>query len=139
MKRIIFSVSYLVAIFFSGHAQDVPNSFNAALSNPASAKASQFSSTPVNIFTGIPNISVPIYSYSNASNGLSLNVGLSYFAGGVRVAESSAEVGLGWFLNGGGVITRTVRGRPDDLDQNGYIFSAAIPTDFRSNGNKYYY
>jgi hypothetical protein len=139
MKRILFSSLYLSLAYITGYSQSVPNALNAALSSPTSGKASQLSSVPVNIFTGVPGISVPIYSYSNANNGLSLDIGLSYFAGGVQVAESPTTTGLGWFLNVGGTINRSVRGMPDDIPQYGSLYSAAIPVDYRTNGNKYYY
>jgi hypothetical protein len=37
---------------------------------------------------------------------------LSY--GGIKVEEVASSVGLGWAFNNGGVITRNVRGMPDD-------------------------
>ena len=126
-------------LYSTGYSQSVPNALNAALSSPTSSKASQLSSVPVNIFTGVPSIGVPIYSYNNANNGLSLDIGLSYFAGGVQVAESPTTTGLGWYLSAGGTINRTVRGMPDDIPTYGSLYSAAIPVDFRTNGNKYYY
>jgi hypothetical protein len=68
-----------------------------------------------------------------------LGVSVDYFAGGTQVAESPTNVGLGWFLNAGGQITRTLRGMPDELPTYGFMNAAAIPTDYRSSGDKYYY
>src|SRR5947209_2306213 len=120
-------------------AQAVPNFENAAQLSPNAGKSSELSSVPVDAFTGMPRISIPIYNYRGSSNGLNLNVSLDYFAGGIQVAESPTSTGLGWRLNAGGVIVRTVRGMPDDEPQNGFMYSSAIPTDFRFNGTKYYY
>jgi YD repeat-containing protein len=55
------------------------------------------------------------------SGSLSLPVSLSYHASGVRVNEYASWVGLGWSLNAGGVITRVMRGRPDDDPTVGYL------------------
>lgn len=138
MKRsvLLFICSSVSALVM---AQSSPNLINSAPSSPTTQEAGKLSGVSVNIFTGVPSVSVPIYSYSNANNGLSLNISLSYYAGGTQVAQEPTTVGLGWFLSAGGVINRTVRGVPDDFPQYGYLNSSAIPTDFRSNGTKYYY
>ncbi len=131
----------LIVCFFCKESlcQSLPNLANSAVLSPTAENASKLSAVPVNIFTGIPQIGVPIYSYSNASSGLSLGVSLNYFAGGTQVAESPSTAGLGWYLSAGGVVTRTVRGAPDDLPVTGYMNAAAIPTDFRADGSKYYF
>lgn len=54
-------------------------------------------------YTGVPNISVPLYSIKGRE--LELPVELNYHAGGVRVEEIASWVGIGWSLNAGGVIT----------------------------------
>ncbi|NLR63278.1 hypothetical protein HGH92_03075 [Chitinophaga varians] len=82
-------------------------------------------SIPVDLFTGIPKISVPIFAYKKGS--LNVDVGLNYFAGGVQVLENANEAGLSWNLVAGGAVTRSVRGVPDDYPQHGYINMPAIP------------
>lgn len=139
MTRIFFCTSILLVLAKSSFTQSAPNLANAATLSPGTEKASKLSSVPVNIFTGVPQVGVPLYSYSNSRNGLSLNLSLDYFAGGTQVAESPTTVGLGWFLNAGGSISRTVRGAPDDLPNTGYMYASAIPTDYRSNADKYYF
>ncbi|WP_188928939.1 hypothetical protein [Puia dinghuensis] len=121
------------------HAQDAPNLANLSSFAGNTEQQYKLGSVPVNIYTGSPNVSVPIYNYSNAGSGLSWPVSLSYFAGGAQLGETSSTVGLGWYFNSTGVITRTVRGMPDDLPTNGFLYSAAVPTDFRSNGSKFYF
>lgn len=68
-----------------------------------------------------------------------MGVSIDYAGGGVGVSESPSLVGLGWYLNSGGIITRTVRGMPDDMSTYGYLYSAAIPSDWRNDANKYYH
>ncbi len=88
---------------------------------PPSADAAalgKFGRVPVGYFTGIPDISVPLYTIK--SGDLTLPVSLAYHAGGFKTEEIASSVGLGWALNAGGVITRTVRGIADE-DINGYL------------------
>ncbi len=139
MKRSIFIVFALSIMGNVCISQSAPNLANSSILSPTTQMASQLSSVPVNIFTGVPQVGVPIYSYNNSNNGLSFNISLNYFAGGTQVGQSSTSAGLGWYLNAGGVITRTVRGAPDDQPVSGFMYAAAIPTDFRSNGSKYYF
>lgn len=119
-------------------SQTAPNVYNAEQLSPNSAAANKVSSMPVNIFTGIPGVTVPIYNYSD-QNGLSLHISADYFAGGIRAAESPSILGMGWNFNYGGEITRIVRGAPDDFSPIGFMWASAIPTDPRTNANKYYY
>ncbi len=54
------------------------------------------------------------------SRQLSVPVTLSNIGGGIKVEEVASYVGLGWSLSAGGLITRSVKGRPDD-DTSGYL------------------
>ncbi|MEO9869320.1 hypothetical protein [Ekhidna sp.] len=71
------------------------------------------SSTPVNLYAGVPQIGVPLYSLPH-HNDHSIQVGLSYHAGGHKVQDVAGPIGLGWNLSAGGKITRVVRGLPDN-------------------------
>jgi len=82
---------------------------------PASADAAalgKYGSIPVSPYTGVPNISIPLYTIK--SGDLTLPISLSYHSSGIKVEEMASSVGLGWVLNAGGVITRTVRGMADE-------------------------
>jgi hypothetical protein len=81
--------------------------------------------TPVNHFTGSTSVGIPLAQISGKE--LSIPVSLAYNASGIKVQEMAGSVGLGWNLSAGGMITRVVRGIPDDLT-NGYC--KANPTDF---------
>jgi RHS repeat-associated protein len=81
--------------------------------SPTAASLGKFGDTPVNLYTGVPAITIPIYDAKSRS--LELPLTLSYAdGGGVRVGELPSWVGLGWSLRAGGVITRTVRDLPDE-------------------------
>jgi hypothetical protein len=97
---------------------------NVSPSAEASAVA-RVNQIPVNYYTGIPQIAYPVYNFSQ--QGISLSLSLSYFAGGVKVEETPTNVGLGWTLNSGGFILRTVRGIPDDYPRSGFMYAPSIP------------
>lgn len=63
-------------------------------------------------------ISIPIHTVVEGT--ISLPVSLNYHAGGVRVAENGSWAGLGWSVNAGGMVSRSVLGRPDERS-NGYL------------------
>ena len=52
--------------------------------------------------------------YTLKDGGITIPISLSYHASGIRVSELATWVGLGWVLNAGGIITRTVMGAPDE-------------------------
>lgn len=97
---------------------------------PNAASLGKYADYPVGYYTGVPNISIPIYDLKDGS--ISLPISLSYHASGIRVSELASWVGLGWALNATGVINRTVRGAPDEGSHkatyapNGYYLSHGL-------------
>jgi hypothetical protein len=135
-----FTVILLISLLY-GHfcvAQDAPNVAGATQLSPNTSAAGKAGAASVNIFTGTPEISLPLYSFSG--KGLNYNISADYTGGGgIKSGEKGSFIGIGWYLNATGVITRTVRGLPDDIPNNGFMNAGAIPLDFRSNASKYYY
>src|SRR5258708_24278350 len=84
--------------------------------SPDAASLGKYASIPVGLHTGIPEISIPIYVIK--SKKLTVPITLSYHAGGNRVRSIAEWTGLGWSLNAGGVISRSVQGLDDD---NGFL------------------
>ncbi len=81
--------------------------------SPTVANLMQFEEVPVNHYTGQPNISIPLFNAS-LHQGLALNIGLSYNTQGIKIDNVSGWTGTGWNLEAGGVVSRTVRGLPDE-------------------------
>lgn len=81
------------------------------LPNPESAKMTRYADFPVSPSLGTADISIPIYEINTGR--IRVPIGLQYNTSGIKVTETSGLVGLGWHLNAGGVITRTVCGVPD--------------------------
>jgi YD repeat-containing protein len=78
---------------------------------PNAASFSKYGDVPVSLYTGIPNISIPIYEIK--VDEFTLPISLSYHAGGVQVEDLPSWVGTGWSLNAGGVINCRMRGVTD--------------------------
>jgi hypothetical protein len=68
----------------------------------------------VNKYTGGYTKTIPIYSIQGKE--LSWNIRLSYNPNGVKVDNMPGWVGLGWTLNAGGSVTRSVKGIPETKD-----------------------
>lgn len=115
MKFNFFLLVYIIWGNFALQAQTtVPTVIPVS---PNAAALGKYGEIPVGLYTGIPKIEVPIYNI-NIDN-TSIPVTLNYHAGGVKVEEIASWVGLGWSLNSGGVISRTIRGK-DDLTSSIY-------------------
>lgn len=105
------------------------------LPSPTAASLGEVADQTVNIAVGKPNIRIPLLSVG--SGDISLGVSLSYDASGVRVSEVPDWAGSGWTLNTGGVITRSVKGIPDERPDRGYLHNSARHThlsQYVSNG-----
>lgn len=95
------------------------NLMNIIPPSPDASSLGKYGEIGVSKYTGIPQISIPIYTVNN--RGLQVPIALNYHSGGVRVEEHAPWVGLGWSLTAGGLVTRTVVGLADDLEGAGYL------------------
>lgn len=80
--------------------------------SPDVAQFIKYVDYPITYQTGLPDIRLPLYTLETPE--LRLPLSLSYYGGGIKARETASTVGLGWSLNAGGVITRVVKGMPDD-------------------------
>jgi len=90
--------------------------------SPNAASLMKFTDVPVSPYTGTSDVSVPIYTIQ--AKGLSIPISLNYHTGGIRLNEESGWVGLGWALNSGGMVSRTIRGQDDFT---GTYFGGGVP------------
>lgn len=88
--------------------------------SPSAMQFQKYGDYPVGNFTGVPEISVPLYTIKEGD--LELPITLSYHASGVKPTDPNGFVGLGWTLNAGGKITRTIM---DETDE-----TRAVPSPF---------
>jgi hypothetical protein len=133
-KSIISLVGLLLSLNFA-YSQVDPELENLRTVVPPSPNASslgKFGEWPVSLYTGLPNINIPIHTLKGRS--LSVPISIDYHPAGVRVGEIASWVGLGWALNAGGCISRSIRGLPDE--QGGYFTVGSNypnPTNFCGN------
>lgn len=81
--------------------------------SPTSIAMIKATESNVNLYSGKVNINIPIYTIKEGS--LSSSINLKYIGGsGIKVQEIGSEVGLGWALMAGGVISRTIRQGADE-------------------------
>jgi len=80
---------------------------------PATAAFSRYGDIPVDLSTGVPQIQIPLYTLK--AGHIEIPVSISYHASGIKVRDIASEVGLGWVINSGGFITRTVLGQQDEF------------------------
>ncbi|CAN5438544.1 hypothetical protein BH09BAC3_BH09BAC3_35950 [soil metagenome] len=115
-------VCLLLTFYFGCRAQDFTSQLNKLTNvippSPDAASLGKYGEWPVGLYTGVPQISIPIYELKGRS--ISVPISVSYHASGIQVGEIASRVGLGWSLNAGGAITRSVRGLPDELTFAGY-------------------
>lgn len=72
----------------------------------------------VNLQTGASQFSIPLYGYQNAANRITHDISLTFMNGsGLKVSEIASQVGTGWNLQMGGVISRRQNGEADDQKQ----------------------
>jgi len=103
-------VSFLLATSVAAHAQT--GSLRVTVPSPNAASLGKFGDVPVSLYTGVPDISIPLFTAKSRT--LELPIGLRYHAGGIKVEEIGSWIGIGWTLEAGGSITRTVRGLVDE-------------------------
>lgn len=113
MKKTFLFLSLLVV----GHAYSQnydPAYPHVSVMTPEAAALARYADIPVSHYTGVPNISIPLYTIN--VDGFELPITLNYHSSGIRVDQEATWVGLGWSLDVGGRISRTAKGIDDFLE-----------------------
>ncbi|MBG8556145.1 hypothetical protein [Hymenobacter guriensis] len=125
-KNTILLLLLLFVLFGQLNAQ-IPQSVP-PVQSPTVASLGLFGDVPVSPFTGLPSISVPLYTIQEGN--LTVPIVLSYHASGFRPDMHPGWVGMGWSLEAGGTITRIVHDRIDEY---------ALPKDPTNPANLGFY
>jgi YD repeat-containing protein len=110
-KRISLIMNIVLLSNITIYAQEVD--FRPNFVSPQSYNIIKYGNVPVNYANGESNVTIPLYKYKD--NDFELPIILGYNSSGFMPNKREGIVGLDWFLNAGGVITRKVNGRPDDV------------------------
>jgi hypothetical protein len=109
MKKTVYTCCTALLCNMFSYAQDLPA---ITPSSPEASALSKYVNVPVSYYTGIPSISIPIYTIKQ--KGVSIVIGLNYHARGVQLSEIASRTGQGWSLQYGGSISRQIRGNADE-------------------------
>jgi len=103
--------------------------------SPTVAALMKYEEIPVSNYTGVPSVNIPLFDYSFPSQKIGLNISLSYHSSSTKLDEVASDIGLGWSFTGGGSISRTVLGMPDEQIESNKIGIYRVK---ESNGLNYY-
>ncbi len=101
--------------------------------SPNVASFQKYIDSPISLYTGTPDVSIPIYTLSTPQ--LILPINLFYNTSGLKVEERASWVGAGFSLSAGGAVSRTSKGLPDELNEvirRGYFHNGSYVL---ANGN----
>ncbi|MDD5185858.1 MAG: hypothetical protein PHS84_11415, partial [Paludibacter sp.] len=138
MKRIINTIlSLTFCLLIQAQIPQAPKN----LQSPNATSLGLYGEVPVSLFTGIPEIFIPLFTAPDKYKGFS--VGLSYHAGGVRPDQHPGWMGTNWSLIAGGCISRTIKDADDEYSAidgtgtTGFYFNYSIlnTTDWNSVDN----
>ena len=140
MTQNLFLLIILLSFCLESIAQDNNTIDVQVPSSPTASELGNYGQFEVGKSTGSVNINIPITSIQEG--GISIPVSIGYQSSGLKVEQRRSSVGLGWVLNVGGVISRTMYGRCDDLDKGFLSNSMSIPNrniveaELRTSGRK---
>lgn len=113
MKKATFSILLLtfLSIFGKGYSQTLPTIIEPTPKAKAFQKLGDYG---VDYSSGIPAISIPLYTIQ--VDGVSMPFSLAYQNNGFKplIHTQASEAGMGWVVDGGGMVSRTVKGAPDE-------------------------
>lgn len=105
-------------ILFFGSTVSVAQTIELPKIIPPSPQASEFVKYldfPMDMSSGLPSVSIPLYTVRCGD--LVLPISLSYHGAGLRPNEAESGIlGLGWSLNAGGLVSRSISIAPDELE-----------------------
>lgn len=79
---------------------------------PNAAELSKYGNIDVGLQTGSLNFTTPLFAIEG--NQWKMPIDIQYSTTGIKVDQMASRVGMGWSLNAGGVITRSVNHNPDE-------------------------
>ncbi|KMQ67729.1 hypothetical protein ACM39_12885 [Chryseobacterium sp. FH2] len=119
MKKILKLLSIIAAVapvhIFS-QQQPISDINFGDLSKPVPSVSSlaTYTDAPVSLATGVPDVNFPLLGLSSNDKNIAANLSLQYHPLNMDTTEAGSEVGIGWSMFAGGVISREI---VDELDE----------------------
>lgn len=114
----------LISMFSFAQNSYQQNLNNLSPLSPTSSAIATYVDYPVDYKTGIPDITIPLFEVPTKTGTIPFS--LSYHVGKIKSSEFTGPVGLGWSLMPEMGITRSKRGKEDDIPL-GYDVPANSP------------
>ncbi len=118
IQWLLYLTGTLVGIMFSNMlgAQSAEINFG-NFAHPVASVSSlaAYNNSPVTIASGTSNVSIPLLELPTHSKDISLPLSLAYNSTNVKQLEPAGEVGTGWSLLAGGVISREIIGALNEV------------------------
>lgn len=133
VKSIFLILCSLISLSVDGQVREVKNAPSAEVANLGT-----FGTVPVGLYTGTPNVSVPIYTIKFGH--ITLPIEAKYHLSNVKPHTPPSCLGIGWALSAGGYIARTVKGCQDEKEtystKAGYYFNHGKVDQIEKSTNK---
>jgi YD repeat-containing protein len=119
MKQFYLLILNLLIVLFVKSQNSGPYKHLSNYTQPApnAAALGKYVDFPIGYYTGTPNISIPLYELKDGA--AQLPISLNYHGSGIKVSEVASWVGIGWSLQAGGMITRSIQGAADEFGYYG--------------------
>lgn len=130
MKCLLLTLKFaMVGIMLFGQLQEL---MRIVPPSPTSREFDKYINYEVSLYNGVPDISIPLYDIPMGRT--TIPIRLDYHASGIKYGQTSGEVGVGWVLQPGYRISRTIYGRADEFYEKPVIadlssFGGSQPRD----------
>ncbi len=136
MKKLIYAILLMSSYLYSQNPTSNSKFYNIDIKSPGITDFIKYGNMSSLSYTGALDFSIPLIEETS--------INLSYDSSGFRPSKRSGLVGLNWYLNMGGAITREVNGMPDDQigepnvngaikETNGFIVGVRNRTHTKEN------
>lgn len=99
--------------------------------SPVASAFTIYGDYPVSQNTGVPDIQIPLYNFRCGD--IEVPIVLKYHIGSAKpnpYGKDMSNIGYGWVLDAGGIVTRTINGSRDETDG---LLSAKFRDDYDQN------
>ncbi|WP_146939944.1 hypothetical protein [Chryseobacterium hagamense] len=122
-KNLLVVLIMFMNAFVDGQSTQSYQLPNIIKPSPVAQNFMRYGEIPVDYSTGVPKIEIPIYTVEGKQ--LKFPISISYHASGIKVSDVPSEIGIGWILNAGGIVTRMMLDTMDEAGASIKTYSSA--------------